>query len=62
VGDDLIAHLVNITDGGADYSFECIATSTSCAKRSNAVTGLGGIGNHRSCGRGKTIQTRHFSW
>src|SRR6202046_5206297 len=24
VGDDLVAHLVNLTDGGADYSFECI--------------------------------------
>ncbi len=24
VGDDLVAHLVNLTRGGADYSFECI--------------------------------------
>ena len=24
VGDDLVAHLVELTDGGADYSFECI--------------------------------------
>ena len=24
VGDDLVGHLVNVTDGGADYSFECI--------------------------------------
>jgi len=23
-GNDLVAHLVNLTDGGADYSFECI--------------------------------------
>ncbi len=24
VGDDLVAHLVNLTGGGADYSFECV--------------------------------------
>jgi S-(hydroxymethyl)glutathione dehydrogenase/alcohol dehydrogenase len=24
VGGDLVAHLVNVTDGGADYSFECV--------------------------------------
>jgi S-(hydroxymethyl)glutathione dehydrogenase/alcohol dehydrogenase len=28
VGDDLVAHLVELTGGGADYSFECIGNTT----------------------------------
>ena len=28
VGDDLVAHLVNLTGGGADYSFECVGDVT----------------------------------
>jgi len=26
-GGDLVQHLVALTDGGADYSFECVGTS-----------------------------------
>ena len=27
VGDDLVAHLVELTDGGADYTFDCIGNT-----------------------------------
>jgi S-(hydroxymethyl)glutathione dehydrogenase/alcohol dehydrogenase len=58
VGDDLVAHLVNLTDGGADYSFECIGNvdlmrqALECCHR--------GWGVSVFIGAGKTIQTRPF--
>jgi S-(hydroxymethyl)glutathione dehydrogenase/alcohol dehydrogenase len=30
---DLVAHLVALTDGGADYTFDCTGNTTSCARR-----------------------------
>src|SRR6202012_5498334 len=61
VGEDLIGHLVNITDGGADYSFECIGNvdimrqALECCHRGWGVSVIIGV-----AGAGKTIQTRPF--
>src|SRR6202050_1818406 len=61
VGDDLIGHLVNITDGGADYSFECIGNvdimrqALECCHRGWGVSVIIGV-----AGAGKVIQTRPF--
>ncbi len=33
VSGDLVAHLVELTGGGADYTFDCTGNTTSCAKR-----------------------------
>src|SRR5271154_2847781 len=61
IGDDLVAHLVNITDGGADYSFECIGNvdimrqALECCHRGWGVSVIIGV-----AGAGKTIQTRPF--
>jgi S-(hydroxymethyl)glutathione dehydrogenase/alcohol dehydrogenase len=61
VGDDLVAHLVNITDGGADYSFECIGNvdimrqALECTHRGWGVSVIIGV-----AAAGKTIQTRPF--
>ena len=39
---DVVGHLVELTKGGADYSFECIGNvTTSCGKRWNAATRAG---------------------
>ena len=38
---DLVAHLVELTKGGADYSFECIGNPRLCARRSSAATVAG---------------------
>jgi S-(hydroxymethyl)glutathione dehydrogenase/alcohol dehydrogenase len=61
VGDDLVAHLVALTDGGADYSFECIGSvdvmrqALECCHRGWGVSVIIGV-----AAAGKTIQTRPF--
>ena len=61
---DLVAHLVDLTDGGADYSFECIGNvdimrqALECCHR-----GWGVSVDHRRRGRrqGRSRPGR-FSW
>ena len=36
VGDDLVAHLIDLTGGGADYSSSASVMSTRCGRRWNA--------------------------
>ena len=61
VGDDLVAHLVNLTDGGADYSFECIGNvdvmrqALECCHRGWGVSVIIGV-----AGAGQEIKTRPF--
>src|ERR1700728_2918841 len=61
VAGDLVAHLVEVTDGGADYSFECVGnvelmrTALECCHR-----GWGGAGIIGVAGAGKEIHTRPF--
>ena len=58
---DLVAHLVDITDGGADYSFECIGNvntmrqALECCHRGWGVSVIIGV-----AGAGKEISTRPF--
>jgi S-(hydroxymethyl)glutathione dehydrogenase/alcohol dehydrogenase len=60
-GDDLIAQLVDLTDGGADYSFECIGNVTTmrqaleCCHRGWGVSVIIGV-----AGAGQEISTRPF--
>src|ERR1700734_1143662 len=55
---DLVAHLVSLTDGGADYSFECIGNvdimrqALECCHRGWGVSVIIGV-----AGAGNTIQT-----
>ncbi len=61
VGGDLVAHLVELTDGGADYSFECIGNvdimrqALECCHRGWGVSVIIGV-----AGAGQVIQTRPF--
>src|SRR6202020_1905112 len=61
VGDDLVAHLVNLTDGGADYSFECIGNvdlmrqALECCHRGWGVSVIIG-----AAGAGKELATPPF--
>jgi S-(hydroxymethyl)glutathione dehydrogenase / alcohol dehydrogenase len=61
VGNDLVAHLVELTDGGADYSFECIGNvevmrqALECCHRGWGVSVIIGV-----AGAGQVIQTRPF--
>ena len=61
IGDDLIAYLVDLTDGGADYSFECIGNvntmrqALECCHRGWGVSVIVGV-----AGAGKEISTRPF--
>ena len=61
VGGDLVAHLVELTKGGADYSFECIGNVTTmrqaleCCHRGWGVSVIIGV-----AGAGKEISTRPF--
>ncbi|MDH3235685.1 MAG: S-(hydroxymethyl)glutathione dehydrogenase/class III alcohol dehydrogenase [Alphaproteobacteria bacterium] len=61
VGGDLVAHLVDVTDGGADYSFECIGNTTTmrqaleCCHRGWGVSVIIGV-----AGAGQEIATRPF--
>jgi len=61
VGGDLVAHLVEITGGGADYSFECIGNvdvmrqALECCHRGWGVSVIIGV-----AGAGQVINTRPF--
>lgn len=58
---DLVAHLVELTDGGADYSFECIGNvhvmrqALECCHRGWGVSTIVGV-----AGAGQEISTRPF--
>ncbi|MEP7327898.1 MAG: S-(hydroxymethyl)glutathione dehydrogenase/class III alcohol dehydrogenase [Betaproteobacteria bacterium] len=61
VGGDLVAHLVELTGGGADYSFECIGNvdlmrqALECCHRGWGVSVVIGV-----AGAGQEIRTRPF--
>jgi S-(hydroxymethyl)glutathione dehydrogenase/alcohol dehydrogenase len=61
VGADLVAHLVELTGGGADYSFECIGNvdvmrqALECCHRGWGVSVVIGV-----AGSGQEIKTRPF--
>ena len=61
IDDDLVAHLVDLTDGGADYSFECIGNvetmrqALESCHRGWGVSVIIGV-----AGAGKEISTRPF--
>src|SRR5271154_2414855 len=61
VGGDLVAHLVALTDGGADYSFECVGNvdlmrqALECCHRGWGVSVIIGV-----AGGGQEIRTRPF--
>jgi S-(hydroxymethyl)glutathione dehydrogenase / alcohol dehydrogenase len=61
VGGDLVAHLVALTDGGADYSFECVGNvdlmrqALECTHRGWGVSVIVGV-----AGAGQEIKTRPF--
>src|SRR6202050_5649857 len=58
---DLVAHLVNVTDGGADYSFECVGNvslmrqALECCHRGWGVSVIIGV-----AGAGQEIKTAPF--
>ncbi len=58
---DLVAHLVELTNGGADYSFECVGSvdlmrqALECCHRGWGVSVIIGV-----AGAGQMIQTRPF--
>jgi len=60
-GGDLVAHLVNLTRGGADYSFECIGNvevmrqALECCHKGWGVSVIIGV-----AGAGQEIRTRPF--
>jgi S-(hydroxymethyl)glutathione dehydrogenase/alcohol dehydrogenase len=61
VGGDLVAHLVALTDGGVDYSFECVGNvdlmrqALECCHRGWGVSVIIGV-----AGAGQEIRTRPF--
>jgi S-(hydroxymethyl)glutathione dehydrogenase / alcohol dehydrogenase len=61
VEDDLVPYLIDLTDGGADYSFECIGNvnvmrqALECAHRGWGVSVIIGV-----AGSGQEISTRPF--
>ncbi len=61
VGKDLVAHLIELTDGGADYSFECIGNvklmrqALECCHRGWGTSVIIGV-----AGAGQEIATRPF--
>src|SRR5215510_6174819 len=61
VGGDLVQHLVALTDGGADYSFECVGSvdlmrqALECCHRGWGVSVIIGV-----AGAGQEIKTRPF--
>jgi S-(hydroxymethyl)glutathione dehydrogenase / alcohol dehydrogenase len=61
VDGDLVQHLVALTDGGADYSFECVGNvklmrqALECCHRGWGVSVIIGV-----AGAGQTIETRPF--
>jgi len=60
-GGDLVTHLVSLTDGGADYSFECVGNvdlmrqALECCHRGWGVSVIIGV-----AGAGQEIRTRPF--
>jgi S-(hydroxymethyl)glutathione dehydrogenase / alcohol dehydrogenase len=60
-GTDLVAHLIELTDGGADYSFECVGNvdlmrqALECCHRGWGVAVIIGV-----AGAGQEIKTRPF--
>src|SRR3979411_2638191 len=60
-GKDLVANLVNLTKGGADYSFECIGNvevmrqALECCHKGWGGSGISGV-----AGAGQEIKTRPF--
>ena len=61
IGEDLVPYLVNLTDGGADYSFECIGNTNvmrqalECCHRGWGTSIIIGV-----AGAGQEISTRPF--
>ena len=61
LGDDLVPHLVELTGGGADYSFECVGNvklmrqALECCHRGWGVSVIIGV-----AGAGQEISTRPF--
>jgi len=61
VGGDLVQHLIGMTDGGADYSFECVGhvelmrQALECCHRGWGVSVIIGV-----AGAGQEIKTRPF--
>jgi len=61
LGGDLVQHLVGLTDGGADYSFECVGNvdlmrqALECCHRGWGVSVIIGV-----AGAGQEIKTRPF--
>jgi S-(hydroxymethyl)glutathione dehydrogenase/alcohol dehydrogenase len=61
LGGDLVAHLIELTDGGADYSFECVGSvelmrqALECCHRGWGVSVIIGV-----AGAGQEIRTRPF--
>jgi len=61
IGGDLVQHLVSLTDGGADYSFECVGNvdlmrqALECCHRGWGVSVIIGV-----AGAGQEIKTRPF--
>jgi S-(hydroxymethyl)glutathione dehydrogenase/alcohol dehydrogenase len=61
VGGDLVQHLIAMTDGGADYSFECVGNvdlmrqALECCHRGWGVSVIIGV-----AGSGQEIKTRPF--
>ena len=61
VGGELVQHLVSLTDGGADYSFECVGNvdlmrqALECCHRGWGVSVIIGV-----AGAGQEIRTRPF--
>jgi S-(hydroxymethyl)glutathione dehydrogenase / alcohol dehydrogenase len=61
IGSDLVAHLVALTGGGADYSFECVGNvdlmrqALECCHRGWGVSVIVGV-----AGAGREIHTRPF--
>src|SRR6201987_6220311 len=61
IGDDIVQHLVTLTDGGADYTFDCTGNTLvmrqalECCHRGWGVSGIIGVAQ-----AGKEISTRPF--
>jgi len=61
ISEDLVPYLINLTDGGADYSFECVGNvelmrqALECCHRGWGVSTIIGV-----AGAGKEIHTRPF--
>jgi S-(hydroxymethyl)glutathione dehydrogenase/alcohol dehydrogenase len=61
VGGDLVQHIIGLTDGGADYSFECVGSvdlmrqALECCHRGWGVSVIIGV-----AGSGQEIKTRPF--